>query len=146
MSVASRIVWIVACTVCAATWQQSNATAQVPVAVQPVVPGVVGYSAEYRGLFGRRVVYRPIVAPVAAAPVAVAPVAVARPIVSVARPVITAAPLAYAPVQSYYAPVQSYYAPVQSYYAPVQSNYAPVAPVITTYRYPVTTFVPVLGN
>ncbi len=87
----------------------SRAEAQYPVAVQPVAPVVVGYSAQRRGLFGRRIVYRPVVAPVA-----VAPVAVAAP-VTVARPVVVAYPPTVAPVASYYAPAEpvatSYYAP-----------------------------------
>lgn len=121
----------------------SRADAQYAVAVQPVAPAVVGYTAQRRGLFGRRIVYRPIVAPVAVAPVAVAaPVTVARPVVTAYRPAVV-------PVASYYAPpapvVTSYYAPaapvVRSYYAPA----APVVVPVRTYRVPVPTFVPVIG-
>ncbi len=100
---------------------QSDAHAQYGVVVQPVVPAVVGYTAERRGLFGQRVVMRPIVAPVAAA----APVVAARPVVS--EPVA----VQYAPPA---APVAAYYAPP----APVTMRYAPVvAPVATYYRAPV---------
>jgi hypothetical protein len=122
----------------------NRAEAQYAVAVQPVAPAVVGYTAQRRGLFGRRIVYRPIVA--------VAPVAVA-----VARPVVTSYYAPAAPVvRSYYAPaapvVRSYYAPaapvVRSYYAPaapVATYYAPVVVPVRTYRIPVPTFVPVIG-
>ncbi len=112
----------------------SESEAQVPVAVSPAVPAVVGYTAERRGLFGWRVVYRPVVAPVAAAvPVAgVAPtVTVARPVVTVARPVVTQrVVVGYAPPA----------VPVTSFYAPPVG--VPVPAPITTYRVPV---VPVVG-
>ena len=112
----------------------SESEAQVPVAVSPAVPAVVGYTAERRGLFGWRVVYRPVVAPVAAAvPVAgVAPtVTVARPVVTVARPVVTQrVVVGYAPPA----------VPVTSFYAPPVA--VPVPAPITTYRVPV---VPVVG-
>jgi hypothetical protein len=101
----------------------ADARAGYPYAVQPVAPAVVGYTAEQRGFFGRRVVMRPVVAPVVAA---VPTVAVARPVITVARPVV--APVA--PVASYYAPTVR---PVAAYYAP------PVTPVVTTYRVPVVT-------
>ena len=95
---------------------ERDANAQYPVAAQPVAPAVVGYAAQRRGLFGRRVVYRPVVAPV---PVAAVPVA---PVVTAARPVIAA------PVTVGYAPAV---APVTVRYAPVTVQYAPavVAPV-----------------
>ncbi len=120
----------------------SDAQAQYPVAVQPVVPAVVGYTAERRGLFRRRVVYRPVVAPVAAPVVPVAPVAPAAPVVSVARPVVSApvvtvarpvltTPVVAAPVvvaRPVVAPVTVarpvVVAPVRAYYAP------PVVPLI----------------
>jgi hypothetical protein len=107
----------------------SDASAQSPVAIQPVAPAVVGYTAERRGLFGRRVVYRPVLAPVAAA----VPVA---PVVTAARPVF-AAPVtvnyapAVAPVTVRYAPAAVRYAPAV---APVTVRYAPtVAPVTVRY-------------
>ena len=141
-----HVIKLLCCTVVITSFSlasASRAEAQYAVAVQPVAPAVVGYTAQRRGLFGRRVVYRPVVAPVAVAPVAVeAPVTVARPVVSapitVARPVI-AAPV----VTSYYAPaapvVRSYYAPpapvVRSYYAP------PVVVPVQSYRIAV----PVIG-
>ncbi len=119
----------------------SESEAQVPVAVSPAVPAVVGYTAERRGLFGWRVVYRPVVAPVAAAvPVAgVAPtVTVARPVVTVARPVVTVArPVVTQRVVVGYAPPA---VPVTSFYAPPVG--VPVPAPITTYRVPV---VPVVG-
>jgi hypothetical protein len=85
------------------------AQAQVAVtAYYPAAP-VVTYLPERRGLFGQRLVYRPVVTH--AAPVAVAP----------------------APVTTYYAPAvrACYYAP-----APVTTYYAPAVPVapVTVYR------------
>ena len=70
---------------------QNEAQAQYPVyyaPVQPVAPAVVGYSARRAGLFGQRVVVRPIVAPVAAAPVVLA-----RPVVDTAAPAVVARPI-----------------------------------------------------
>jgi len=100
---------------------QSDANGQYPVAVQPVMPAVVGYTAERRGWFGRRVVVRPIVGQVAVAPIVVA----ARPVI--AAPVV-AAPVVVAPITMGYAPAVSYYrgpAPVATYYrAP-----APILPI-----------------
>ena len=129
------------------------ANAQYPVAVttlQPAVPAVVGYVPERRGLFGRRIVYRAVVAPVAIAPVA--------PIVTAARPALASptvtvgyAPIApVAPVRAYYVPAVPAvrYAPVRAYYAPVRSYYAPVAPAVVpvrVYRVPVTPYVPAVG-
>ncbi len=118
---------------------QNDAKAQYPVAVQPVVPAVVGYTAERRGLFGQRVVFRPVVANVPAAPaVAVEPaVTVARPVVTVARPAVE-------PVAAYYPPpaqpvVTTYRVPVvTTYRAPVVSTYR--VPVVTTYRIPYSSF------
>lgn len=63
----------------------------------PVVPAVVGYSARRGGLFGQRVVMRPVVAPVAAAPVIVAP-----PVVTAYYP--PAVPAVAVPVRSYRVP------------------------------------------
>ena len=124
-----------------------EAQGQVPVAVttvQPVVPGVVGYLPERRGLFGQRIVYRPVVAPTVAAPAVTVtqPLAVSQS-VAVARPVTTVAqPLAVAPTVTVARPVIA--APV----VPVRSFFAPAAPVavpVTTYRIPVTTYVPAIG-
>ena len=69
---------------------------------QPVVPAVVGYSARRAGLFGRRVVVRPIVAPVAA------PVVVARPVVTATYEVVPPVTVAV-PVRSYRVPYSAYY-------------------------------------
>ncbi len=112
---------------------QNDANAQYPVAVQPVAPAVVGYTAERRGLFGRRVVYRPIVAPVAAAPVVTA----ARPVL--AAPVTMNYAPEVAPVTMNYAPAVA--PPVTVRYAPVTVGTAPVVAPVTTYRVaPVTTY------
>lgn len=117
----------------------SKARAQFPIAVAPVqsaVPAVVGYAPERRGLFGWRVVYRPVVAPVAVAPVAAAPIVAApfTPTVSVGRPII-ADPGLYG-----YGPAV---APVTSYFAPPMPIVVP-AP-ITTFRYPFPAVVPYVG-
>ena len=123
-----------------AGWMLTTTTdvkAQYPVysvPVAPVAPAVVGYAPERRGLFGQRVVYRPVVGAVTAAvPVPVAPVTVARPVI-VGRPAL---PVAVAP-----APVTAYYAPA----APVGVP-APIAvpAPVTTYRVPITPLVPVIG-
>ena len=122
----------------------SDAKAQYPLAVvpvQPVAPVVVGYTAERRGLFGRRVVYRPVVsAPVVAAPVVTTPV-VASPVVSarvtvpvapvaavapvtVARPVVVAQPSIAVPVTTYRVPtVPVVPAPIQTYRVPIAPLY-----------------------
>ncbi len=122
----------------------SQAQAQYPIAVtqvQPVVPAVVGYTAERRGLFGWRVVYRPVVAGVAAPVVTSAvPVTMAQPVVS-QRVVVGYAPSA-APVTSFYAPAP---APVTSFYAPPVTVVAPVAAPITTYRIPTPVVYPAVG-
>ena len=128
----ARYLLVAAVAVAGAIAFQSDAQAQVPIAVttvQPVVPAVVGYTAERRGLFGRRVVYRPVVAPVGAAVPVASTVTVARPVVTVARPVVTVArPVVPAPI---IAPP-----PVAAYYPPVAVPVAVPAPV-TTYRVPV---------
>ncbi len=134
MRLITRILCILAVAFALTALTPERAEAQYPVAVpvvQPVVPAVVGYSAERRGLFGLRVVYRPVVAPVAAAPVAVAPT------VSVARPVVTVAPSTVArPVVTVARPVVTVARPVVSV-APVATYYAPPVIPVTTYRYPV---------
>jgi len=88
-----------------------NAGATYVAPVQAYAPAVVGYTAERRGLFGRRTVYRPVLGPSVAQPIAVvAPVqtatqatAFAPASITAARPVLQApavyqAPLAAAPV------------------------------------------------
>ena len=102
---------------------QGSAEAQYPVAIEAVVPAAVGYSTVRRGLLGRRVVVRQVVAPVAAAVPLAAAVPV-QPVVTVARPVIAA------PMTIRYAPP---IAPVAAYY------YGRPAPVVRvrTYRAPV---------
>ena len=74
--------------------------------VQAYAPAVVGYTAERRGLFGRRTVYRPVLGPSVAQPVSVvAPVetvtqatAITRAPVTTARPVLQPATVYQAPV------------------------------------------------
>ncbi|MDF1841248.1 MAG: hypothetical protein P1U77_07425 [Rubripirellula sp.] len=114
----------------------SNADAQYPVAVVPVQtvsPVVVGYSAQRRGLFGRRVVYRPVVSAPYAVPVA--PV-VGTPVVA-ARPVVTARPVAVVPSVTVARPVVVAPAPVA---VPVMTYRVPTVPIVPvqTYRLPVT--------
>ncbi len=132
---------------CVTLASQRRVSAQSAVVVAEV-PSVVGYTAERRGLFGRRIVYRPVVTPVAAT-VPVAPtVAVARPVISTAGVAVDYAPMA-APVTSYYAPsapvVTRYYAPsapvVTRYYAPAQ----PVVVPVRSYRVRVAPYIPVFG-
>lgn len=120
-----------------------DAAAQGPVVVYYPASPAVTYVPEVRGLFGQRLVYRPVLA----APVAVA----AAPAVVVARPVTTYyAPAVSAPVTSYYAPAVP--APATTYYAPapvaVTSYYAPAVPVlsapagVTAYYAPARVVVP----
>ena len=139
----------------------SESEAQVPVVVSPAVPAVVGFSAERRGLFGRRVVFRPVVAPVSTAvPVTTfAPaVTVARPVVTMSRPVVTMSrpvvtmsqPVVMArPVVTVARPVVTQRVavgfappavPVTSFFAPPVG--VPIAAPVTTFRVPV---VPVVG-
>ena len=142
----------------AVAWGVLLQAASVAVAQGPVVTvypaPVVGYVPELRGLFGQRLVYRPVVsvpAPVVAAvpaPVTTfyAPAPVARAAYYAPAPVTTfyaPAPVARA---AYYAPapaaVTTYYAPaapVLSYPARVTAYYAPVrvaAPPVVTYYPP----------
>ena len=122
----------------------SLANVQVACAQYPIItsvpssfPAVVSYVSERRGLFGRRVVYRPIVTPVARAVPAVTsyPVAVSRPVV-VAPPVAVATPL----VVRYPPPTPR----VSRYYTPMPP--APVLVPLRPYQIPVTTYyVPVVG-
>jgi hypothetical protein len=124
----TRVLYCAVAVSCLMLATNKEASAQYPVyyaPVQPVAPAVVGYSARRAGLFGQRVVVRPVFAPVAVS----APVVAARPVVAPA-PVVAARPvLAPAPVT-----VRAYYAP------PV-----PVAVPVTTYRVPVAPYVPVYG-
>ena len=84
--------------------------------VQAYAPAIVGYTAERRGLFGRRTVYRPVLGPSVAqpiavaapvetitqataigpAPIAAAPIAAARPVVE--APMVYPSPVMSAPV------------------------------------------------
>ena len=79
--------------------------------VQAYAPAIVGYTAERRGLFGRRTVYRPVLGPSVAQPIAVAapvetitqataiapaPIAAARPVVE--APMVYSSPVMSAPI------------------------------------------------
>ena len=83
-----------------------NAGATYVAPVQAYAPAVVGYTAERRGLFGRRTLYRPVLGPAVAQPVSVvAPVetvtqATSRATVPItsARPVLQASAVYQAPV------------------------------------------------
>ena len=125
----------------AAVWALVGLTAPAAVAQGPIVTyyppsPVVGYVPEVRGLFGQRLVYRPVVAAPAAR---VATYYAPAPMVGYGVPVTTYyAPAA--PVVSYPARVTTYYAPagpVVGYPARVTTYYAPVRvvapPVITSY-------------
>ena len=140
----SRLLIVVCLAACFTVAMDEQASAQYPVAVVPTVTPV-GYAAETRGLWGRRVVYRPVYATTATA-VPVAPVTVARPViaapsVTVARPVITAPtvtvarPVIAAPTVTVARPLIA--APTVTV-APVRV-YRPVVPV-TTYYSPVIHF------
>ena len=110
----TRFVCAIAVASCFMFASQKEASAQYPVyyaPAQPVVPAVVGYSARRGGLFGQRVVVRPVVAPVAAA----------APVVA-ARPVVAPAPVT---VRAYYAP------PV----VPVTTYRVPVVPYVPVYGF-----------
>ncbi len=138
----------------AATWTLVLLTAPTAVAQGPFVPyysspPVVTYVPEVRGLFGQRLVYRPVVSvPGPYLRAAVSPWAV---IPAPAVPVSTYYAPAPAPVLGYAAPVTTYYAPaapVVSYPAPVTAYYAPAVPVVgyparvTTYYAPVRVVAP----
>ncbi|MCP4941946.1 MAG: hypothetical protein GY924_08205 [Planctomycetaceae bacterium] len=128
-----------------------NAGATYVAPVQAYAPAVVGYTAERRGLFGRRTVYRPVLGPSVAQPIAVvapvqtitqatayapAPITAARPVLQ--APAFYQAPLAAAPVVVSQRVVTSgpvvMGRPVISTPAPVLSTPAPVlmapAPVV----------------
>ena len=113
------ILLIVVCVAMASFFAVAQpAQAQVAVTTYyPAAPAVT-YLPERRGLFGQRLVYRPVVTNVA--PVVVAP----APVTTYYAPAVRAAYYAPAPVTTYYAP-----APVTTYYAPAVR----VAPV-TVYR------------
>jgi hypothetical protein len=97
---------------------ENQVSAQYPVyyAPPPVVPAVVGYSARRAGLFGRRVVVRPVVAavPVPTVPVAISTVAVARPVVTTSFGTETPVAAFYPPAVSI--PVARYRIPYGAYY------------------------------
>ena len=103
-------------------WTASAAVAQVPVVTYYPPQPVVGYVPEVRGLFGQRLVYRPVVAAPA-------------PVVLPAAPPVAVITAPAAPVTTYYPPA----APVASYAAPVTTYYAPAAPVVS-YPGRVTTY------
>ena len=120
----SRITRLLCCALfasCFVVAQSEKAEAQYPGYYGPVVPsvGVVGYSARRGGLLGQRVVVRPVVGTV--------PVPVARPVY--VQPYVAARPVVAVP-----AVTRAYYAP------PVR-----VAVPVTSYRVPVTQYVPVYG-
>lgn len=105
---------------CGFVFQQSDAKAQVVTTYYPAQPAV-SYVPTRAGLFGRRVVYRPVVSyptPVAVA-AAVPTVSYYSPAPVTAMRVVTPAPVVTrrvvvpAPVTTYYAP--TYYAPVRAY-------------------------------
>lgn len=90
-----------------------NAGATYVAPVQAYAPAVVGYTAERRGLFGRRTVYRPVLGPSVAQPVAVVapvetitqataitPAPIAPAPIAAARPVLQASAVYQAPVAS----------------------------------------------
>ena len=85
-----------------------NATPTYVVPAQAYAPAVVGYTAERRGLFGRRTVFKPVLGPSVAQPVAVAApletvtqaTAIAPVPVTSSRPVISPAPIYSTPVAS----------------------------------------------
>jgi hypothetical protein len=111
-----------------------QASAQVPVVVstfQPAVP-TVSFFPERRGLFGRRIVYRPVVTYAPAAPVttfyAPAPAVVQSPVTTFFAP---APAVVQSPVTTFFAPAP---AVVQS---PVTTFFAPAPTVVQS---PVTTF------
>ncbi len=117
---------------------QADAKADYPVLVQPAVaPTVVGYSVRRAGLFGQRVVMRPVVAPA----IPVSTVTVSRPVVTVARPAV----VVERPLVTVERPVVTVARPLVSvgYAPPVAAYYRPVVPVVT-YRMPVTTYM--IGN
>ena len=109
----------------------NEAHAQQAFAVTPAAPAVVGFTAERRGLFGWRTVYRPIVAPVATA-VPVAPaVTVARPVISqsvISQSVVMARPVISQPVMSQSVVMAR---PVVS--EPVVVGFAPSAAPVTSF-------------
>ena len=106
------------------------AVAQGPVVAYYPAPPVVTYVPEVRGLFGQRLVYRPVV--------------------SVPAPYLRAVASPWAVIPAPAAPVTTYYAPAPTlgYAAPVTTYYAPAAPVVsyparvTTYYAPVRVVAP----
>jgi hypothetical protein len=119
--------------------------------VQAYAPAIVGYTAERRGLFGRRTVYRPVLGPSVAQPIAVAaPVQTITQATAIAPTPIAPAPIAAAPIAA--APIAA--APIAAarpvveapmvYPSPVMS-----APVVVSQRVvtssPVVVARPVIG-
>jgi hypothetical protein len=109
--------------------------------VQAYAPAIVGYTAERRGLFGRRTVYRPVLGPSVAQPIAVAaPVQTITQATAIAPAPIAAAPIAAAPIAAARPVVE---APMV-YPSPVMS-----APVVVSQRVvtssPVVVARPVIG-
>ena len=102
---------------------KNEAFAGYPVYYAPA-PAVVGYTARRAGLFGRRVVMRPVVAPVAVPaaviapppPVAVAPVVVARPVVQVGYRGVAPVGVYVPPPVPVAVPVSAYRIPYAAYY------------------------------
>ena len=112
MSTITRFICVATIFTCGVLTSQSESKAQYPVYYAPastVAPAVVGYTARRGGLFGQRVVVRPVVAPV------MAPSAVV-----VERPVVPVEPAA---VQAYYAPPVPVAVPVTTYRVPVVTFY-----------------------
>ncbi len=123
ISLAAMAAWAVVLTA-------SAAVAQGPIVTYSPASPAVAYVPEVRGLFGQRLVYRPVItAPAARVTTYYAP----APVVGYAAPVTT-----------YYAPA----APVVSYPARITTYYAPAAPVVgyparaTTYYAPVRVVAP----
>ena len=120
-----------------------DAAAQGPVVAYYPQP-VVTYVPEVRGLFGQRLVYRPVVSVPAPVTTYYAPAPVTT--FYAPAPVARAAYFAPAPaaVTTYYAPA----APILNYPARVTTYYAPAAPVlsypagVTTYYAPVRVAAP----
>jgi hypothetical protein len=99
-----------------------QASAQVPVVVSTYYPAIptISYYPERRGLFGRRIVYRPYVT-----------VAPATPVTTYYAPAPT---VVQSPVTTYYAPAPTIVqGPVTTYYAPAPTV---VASPVTTFMAP----------
>jgi len=108
-----------------------------PTYVAPVpayAPAIVGYSAERRGLFGRRTVYRPVLGPSVAQPIAVAaPVETISQATAIAAAPIAAAPIAAAPIAAARPVIQAplvYSSPVVSAPVVVSKRVVTTSPVV----------------